>query len=148
MASEEDAPKIVVDSDWKSQAQAEKAKMAEAEAEAGPSDPGAGQLPPADIRTLVGMLATQAVMYLGGMAHPETGGPVVDLEYSKHSIDLLGVLEEKTKGNLSEEEASELSGALNELRMRWVEISKLVAAQAAKEQTPGQGGGASGPIVS
>ncbi len=146
MASEEDAPKIIVDSDWKSQAQAEKAKLAEAEAEAEAkgAQSGQGQLPPADFRTMVGMLATQAVMYLGGMVHPETGGAVVDLEYSKHSIDLLGVLEEKTKGNLSEEEASELSGALNELRMRWVEISKMVAEQAAK----GQGDGASGPIVS
>ncbi|MCA9310610.1 MAG: DUF1844 domain-containing protein [Phycisphaerales bacterium] len=149
MASNEDeAPKIIVDSDWKSQAQAEKAKLAEAEAAsaAGPGgDP--NQLPPADFRTLVGMLATQAVMYMGGMVHPETGHPVVDLEYSKHSIDLLGTLEEKTRGNLSSEEAEELTGALQELRMRWVEISRLVAAQIQKQQS-GAGGGTTGPVVS
>lgn len=142
----DDAPKIIVDSDWKSQAQAEKAKLAEAEAKATEEqDP--NQLPPADFRTLVGMLATQAIMYMGGMVHPETGQAVVDLEYSKHSIDLLGTLEAKTKGNLSAEEAEELGGALQELRMRWVEISRLVAAQIQKQQS-GKGGGPTGPVVS
>lgn len=122
------APKIIVDSDWKSQAQAEKEKLAEQEAKAAPAGKGGPDaLPPADFRGLVGMLATQAVMYMGGLADRSTGQAIFDPEYSKHMIDLLGVLESKTKGNLSDEESKELSGVLHELRLRFVELSDYVA---------------------
>ena len=153
--SDEGSPKIIVDSDWKNEAQAEKERLAEAEAKAaeaaGEGAAGPGGLPPADFRTLVGMFASQAVMYLGAMADPNTGAAVVDLDYSKHSIDLLAVIEEKTKGNLTEEESQELSAVLHELRLRWVEVSKLVAEQVAKQGGPGVAGdpgSAPGPIVS
>ena len=128
MADEgEQAPKIIVDSDWKSQAQAEKEKLAEQEAKAAPAQGGPDALPPADFRSLVGMLATQAVMYMGGLADRGSGQAIFDPEYSKHMIDLLGVLDEKTKGNLSDEESKELGGVLHELRLRFVELSEYVA---------------------
>lgn len=122
-------PKIIVDSDWKSQAQAEKEKLAAAEeAKAAKADPGAeGQLPEADFRGLVGMLATQAIMYMGGIADRTTGQAIFDPEYSRHMIDLLGVLDEKTRGNISEEESHELRGVLQELRARYVELAQMVA---------------------
>lgn len=137
-----ETPKIIIDSDWKSQANAEREKLAEAEAKAqaeaaargpgaggAPGDPGA--LPPADFRTLIEMLAMQALMYLGGVADRRTGQAVFDPDYSKHMIDLLGVLEAKTKGNLSPEESTDITSVLNELRMRYVELSRMMAEQVA-----------------
>jgi hypothetical protein len=66
-------------------------------------------------------------MYLGAFPDPETGRAIVSLEYAKLHIDLLGVLEQKTRGNLTEQEASLLSRTLYELRMQYVEIAKAVA---------------------
>ena len=88
-------------------------------------------MPPADFRGLVGMLASQAIMGLGAMQDPKTGRVVIDLEGARFSIDLLGMLEEKTRGNLAEDEAEELRQILGELRSRYVQIAKLVAAQMA-----------------
>ncbi len=137
----EQKPEILVDSDWKNQAQAEKEKLAEAEqqAEAERTEGGGkGELPAADFRGLVGTMASQAIMYLGGMVDPKTGGAMVDLEISRLYIDLLGVVEEKTKGNLTKEEEDELKVVLHELRSRYVEIGQLLAAQMAQHPpTPG-----------
>lgn len=126
-------PKLHIDSDWKAQAQAEKEKLAAAEAkvEASKDERRADELPPADFRGLVGMLASQAIMGLGAMQDPKTGRVVIDLEGARFSIDLLGMLEEKTRGNLAEDEAEELRQILGELRSRYVQIAKLVAAQMA-----------------
>lgn len=144
---EQQEPKIIVDSDWKSQAQAEKEKLAAEEESKGPGGEGAGgegKMPPADFRGLVGMLATQALMYMGGLADRTTGQAVFDPEYSRHMIDLLSVLEEKTKGNLEEEEAAELTGLLHELRGRYVELTQMVAQGAIKGMKGGAGGGPMG----
>ena len=133
MTSEE--PKIQIDSDWKAEAQAEKERLAEkeqAQAEREP-DHRPGELPVPDFRALVGTLASQAIMGLGAVGDPKTGRVVIDLVTSRFSIDLLGVLEEKTKGNISEEEAKELTQTLAELRARFVQISNLVAQQGVAE---------------
>lgn len=144
------APKIIVDDDWKSQAQAEKERFAQdevkkaAEAPARSGAPGAGpdELPPADFPSLVGMLVTQALMYLGGVADRRTGQAVFDPEMARFYVDLLAVLEEKTKGNLSEAEAKDLSGAVHELRLRFVELSQAMARQAMQGKGPGAPGAA------
>ncbi|MHC4142258.1 MAG: DUF1844 domain-containing protein [Planctomycetota bacterium] len=133
MTSEE--PKIQIDSDWKAEAQAEKERLAEkeqAQAEREP-DQRPGELPQPDFRALVGTLASQAIMGLGAVGDPKTGRVVIDLVTSRFSIDLLGVLEEKTKGNISEDEAKELTQTLAELRARFVQISNLVAQQSVAE---------------
>lgn len=142
-----EAPKLIIDSDWKSEAQAEREKLAEAEKQAAdqPGGPGEGEMPEADFRGLMGMLATQALMYMGGIADPSTGKPVFDPMYAQHMIDLLGVLEDKTKGNLTEEEAGEISGVLHELRSRFVELMQIVARQQAAGGK-GQPGGPTGPM--
>lgn len=133
-----EAPKIQIDSDWKAQAQAEKQKLAE-QAKAKPAASGAsaagaagagpGQLPPANFEGLVVSLARQAIYALGGIADPQTGQRMVILDLARHSIDLLGVLEEKTKNNLTEEESTLIAQTLYELRNRYVQISA-----AAREQ--------------
>ena len=127
--STEETPKIQVDSDWKAEAQAEKEKLAAAEQEQGEKDPRA--LPPADFKGLMGVLASQAMMGLGMVQDPGGKGVMVDLEGSKFAIDLLAVIEEKTKGNLSDEEDKELTQLLSELRSRFVQITQLIAQQAA-----------------
>lgn len=134
MTESEDSPKILVDSDWKAQAQAEKAKLAEKDAKAqtaagsaSTGDPPApGQLPPASFETLVSTMVTQAIYGLGGIADPRSGQPVIDLELARHQIDLLGVLQEKTEGNLTDEEKDLLGQTLYELRSRYVQISTAV----------------------
>lgn len=132
-------PEIIVDSDWKAEAQKEKERLAEAETHAAETGSGGRSMPPADFRSLLGSLATQAIMYLGGIPDPD-GRAIVAPEYAKHYIDLLGVLEAKTKGNLTDEESKELTGVLHELRVRFVEIVQgVAAAYADEEQQPGSG---------
>jgi hypothetical protein len=131
----EEEPKIQIDRDWKAEAQAEKERLADQEQAQAESEPAQrpGELPPADFRALVGTLASQAIMGLGALGDSKTGRMVIDLGTARFSIDLLGVLEEKTKGNISEEEAKELTQALSELRARFVQISNLVAQQSVAE---------------
>jgi len=140
------APKIIVDSDWKAQAQAEKEKLSEVEEQAAAAGGDRG-LPPADFQSIVGTLFSQALMYLGGMADPKTGAAMVDLEAGKHFIDLLGVLDEKTKGNLDEQEAELMKQALAEARGMFVEISRAIEQQMAKRAGGGAATGGKGPII-
>jgi hypothetical protein len=131
-----------IDADWKKQAQEEKRKLAEqaaavkakepaplpgSAAESAPSAAGKGprargQMPPANFATLVQSILTQALFYLGDLAS-RGGEPVVNLDMAKHQIDTLGVLEEKTRGNLSEEEQRLLDTVLYEARMRYVSVA-------------------------
>lgn len=132
--SQDETPKIQIDSDWKAEAQAEKEKLASQE-EAKAGEPERGALPPADFKGLVGMLASQAIMGLGAMPDKSGRGVMIDLEGSKFAIDLLSVIQEKTTGNLDEEETAELEGVLTELRARFVQITQLLAQQAAAPAT-------------
>jgi len=135
--SDQDAPKIIIDDDWKAQAQAEKAKLAEQEkakaAASGPSggSPGSGLPEKIGFQDLVQVMASQALMYMGA-PDPQTGKSVISLPMAKIHIDLLGVIEEKTKGNLDEAEAKLLGDILREIRSQFVEFSAAVQ-QAIKE---------------
>jgi len=145
MTENQGESKLHIDMDWKAQAQAEKERLAQAETKREASGKGQaggqrGEFPEANFRSLVGLLASQALMGLGTMADPESKGVMVDLEGSRFNIDLLAVLEEKTKGNLEKEEAEELNQVVAELRNRYVQISQAVAQQAAG----GGDGGATG----
>jgi len=126
-------PKLHVDSDWKAQAEAEREKLKKIDTERNEkAGADSEELPPADFRTIVGMLATQALGGLGAYGDPQTRRVVVDLPAAQFAIDLLGVLDAKTKGNLTAEESKELTGILTELRARFVQFAQMVAAQAAK----------------
>ena len=140
----DETPKLHIDSDWKAQAQAEKERLAEKEAARAsqPGQGGEGEMPPASFQTLVATLASQAMMGLGAYGDPQTGRVVIDLVGAQFAIDLLGVVEEKTRGNLDPEEAKELSEVLAHLRARFVQIAKLVAAQMQRE-----GGGMPGAMA-
>lgn len=137
MSDGAEQPKLIIDSDWKAQAQAEKERLAQQEqakaAQSGGAD--ADGMPPADFRTLVGMLATQALMYMGAIPD-EQGRAMVALDVAAHTIDLLATLAEKTKGNLTKDENEELTEVLRELRSRFVQLTGMVA-EARKKQAAG-----------
>lgn len=116
---EDEAPKIQVDDDWKREARKEKEKLAaETESQAAGAS---GPLPEAGFPALVNMLATQALLYLGAIPVSEDGEVMYDMDMAKYQIDTLQVIEEKTQGNLTDEEASLLKRTLYELRMRYVQ---------------------------
>ncbi|MDQ3440561.1 MAG: DUF1844 domain-containing protein [Planctomycetota bacterium] len=141
----EEQPSLHIDTDWKKQAQEEKKRLAEQEQKKAatpaapkpsPAEPagmpraGAGRgertLPPATFTTLVQSIVTQVLFYLGELS-ARGAEPNVNLDMAKHNIDMLGVIEEKTKGNLTDEEQRLLDGALYEARMRYVSIAQQVA---------------------
>lgn len=84
-------------------------------------------LPPASFEFLVMSFRAQAEMQLGLMHFGEEEKPKPELKLARHTIDLLGVLLEKTKGNLSLEEQRMLENSLTELRFRYVQISEETA---------------------
>ena len=135
----EETPRIHIDSDWKAQAEAERERLAKIEGERASDGRRGGpeSMPPADFRSLVGVLASQALSGLGMYGDPDTKRIVVDLPASRFAIDLLGVLEEKTKGNLGTEEANELKEVLAELRARFVHFARMMAEQQARGGAPG-----------
>jgi hypothetical protein len=90
-------------------------------------------LPPASFAFLVLSLRTQVEMQLGLMQFGEEEKFEPDLMVARHTIDLLGVLLEKTKGNLSLDEQRLLENSLTELRFRFVQVSDEVAKAAASK---------------
>jgi hypothetical protein len=83
-----------------------------------------GQVPPATLSLLLTSLGTQALMSLGQITNPMSKKAEVDRDQARHCIDLLGMLEEKTAGNRTEEESQLLDGLLYELRMLFLQSGK------------------------
>jgi hypothetical protein len=81
-------------------------------------------LPTIDFATFVLSLSHSALMHLGEAPHPETNKIEANLPLAKQNIDLLGLLDEKTKGNLTGDEERLLAQVLFDLRMRYVERAK------------------------
>jgi Domain of unknown function (DUF1844) len=90
-------------------------------------------LPPASFEFLVMSFRAQAEMQLGLMHFGEEEKPKPELKLARHTIDLLGVLLEKTKGNLSLEEQRLLENSLTELRFRYVQVSEETAQASASK---------------
>lgn len=86
-------------------------------------------LPGIDFATFVMSLSHSAVLHLGEAPHPETNKFETNLPLARQTIDLLGVLEEKTKGNLTGDEERLLTQVLFDLRMRFVEVQKKAEAK-------------------
>lgn len=81
-------------------------------------------LPEMNFSTFVVSLNASALMHLGLMEDPVQGGKVKNLELGKQTIDILVMLEEKTRGNLSSEEEKLLKNILYDLRINYVKQSK------------------------
>lgn len=133
-----DKPSIQIDSDWKRQAQEEKRKLAEQEAKARPAAQPAApatpsgaasakrparEIPEPSFATLVQSIMTQALYYLGEFAQ-EGEQPMMSLDMARHHIDTLGILEAKTKGNLSPDEQQLIDQTMYDLRGRFVGIAR------------------------
>ncbi|MCI0491090.1 MAG: DUF1844 domain-containing protein [Blastocatellia bacterium] len=84
----------------------------------------ASRLPKASFLGLVNMLAVEAAMHLGLIETPAGEEVPLDMEAARHLIDMLGLIQEKTHGNLTAEEATILDNALAQLRMQFVAISR------------------------
>jgi hypothetical protein len=80
-------------------------------------------LPPVDISSFFISLAQSALVHLGEVADPSTGQRTPELTVARYTIDTLAMLEEKTKGNLDEQEAKLVDSLLYELRSKFVEVS-------------------------
>ncbi len=69
-------------------------------------------------------LASSALIHLGVQPHPETGAVAVELTLARQSIDVLALLREKTRGNLTPEEDNLFGSILSDLQLRYVEKKK------------------------
>ncbi len=137
----DESPKIQIDTDWKKQAQEEKRRLAEQEkakaqaaAPAPAAKPAASAAPagrasrePAapSFASLVQSISTQVLYYLGDLT-PRGAEPQMNLDMAKYQIDILGILEEKSKGNLSSDEQRLLDASLYEIRSRFVNVAAAV----------------------
>ena len=81
-------------------------------------------LPPLDFSTFVLSLASTAMVHLGQLPRPESEGVKRDLPAAKQAIDMINMLEEKTRGNLDESEEKLLRSVLYDLRVAYVDASK------------------------
>jgi hypothetical protein len=82
------------------------------------------EIPQASFDTLLNMLAGEAAMLMGMVESPGGGQLPVDLEAARHMIDMLGMLQQKTRGNLSADESNQLENVLAYLRMQYVALSR------------------------
>jgi hypothetical protein len=81
-------------------------------------------LPPVDFGGFVLGLGEMALIHLGELPEPQTGKAAPDLEQARHMIDLLDMLETKTRGNLSQDEEQLLKGLVGDLKLRYVRLAK------------------------
>jgi hypothetical protein len=103
------------------------------------ANPGMERPPEMSFEQIVHSVYMTAIMQLGG-ATPEGQQPQVDIMGARQSVDMLGVLAEKTKGNITPEEERLLENALFELHMGFLEITQALArSAAAKSPAPAPG---------
>ena len=86
-------------------------------------EPPAQELPTLDFSTFVLGIIGSALVHLGDAPDPEGRGER-NLLLARHDIDLLGLIQEKTKGNLTGDEERLLDQAVYDLRMRFIEVSR------------------------
>ncbi len=130
MTDNQEGGGLHIDSDWKTEAAQEKERLVEQEVTTAAS----GAEPPASFDELVNMLAMQAAIALGGYQGP--GGERIPANplAAKHHIDLMEVLQQKTEGNLTDEEKKMLDAVTHELRMQYVQaVAPLPPADAEKQ---------------
>jgi hypothetical protein len=81
-------------------------------------------LPAVDFLNLVVSMSHSALLHLGDAPDPTTGRRDKDLPLARQTIDILAMLQDKTRGNLTGEEERVLVQALYDLRMRFVEVAQ------------------------
>lgn len=103
------------------------------------TEPDEDELPdaddPAGFANFIMSIASNAASSLGMMEHPVTHKREVDLESAKHWIDILGMLQRKTRGNLAPQEEKILESLLADLRMQYVSLTSSVSPKASRAYT-------------
>lgn len=122
----DEGPKIIIDEDWKARAQREKEEAARLAEEQAVSEEAPRQPEQVSFTTLVSMLAMQTMMALGAVAPQGTQELYIDLDEAKFNLDLLAILREKTKNNLTPEEQGMLQSALADLQQGFVVRSQQI----------------------
>ena len=89
-----------------------------------PGEDGQCTMPEVTFSAFVMSLNTSVLFHLGELADPETGQKTMNAELARHAIDTLVVLDQKTKGNLTDEEAELLKNILYDVKMRFVKAVK------------------------
>ncbi len=126
MTEPEDKGYTVTDKRYLHMSEEEKAKVREEEAARRMAEAGAAQakieppLPEITFSSFLISLSSSAFIHLGDMPDPTTGQTAKNLPLAKQTIDLLGLLREKTRGNLQEDEERLFDHLLYDLRMRYV----------------------------
>ncbi|HBH29410.1 MAG: DUF1844 domain-containing protein [Desulfofustis sp. PB-SRB1] len=85
-----------------------------------PDTKGGCVMPEVTFSTFVMSLNTSALFHLGEIPDPRTGAKTVEIDLARHAIDTLTVLQQKTKGNLSEDEEQLLNNILYDVKLRFV----------------------------
>ena len=133
----EEEGKIYIDDDWKAEAAAEKERLAKEETQTQAAGPAGAAAAPGFL-DLLNILAMQAAIALGGYKGPGGESMPPNMQTAKHHIDLISVLEDKTAGNLTDEEKRTLDRILYELRMQYVQM--------VNGPTPGAGSTGAAPM--
>lgn len=95
------------------------------------ANPAAGAAPAVTFEHVIQSIYLSALVALGAATEPGQK-PRIDILGARQSIDMLGILQEKTKGNLNEKEQRLLQNALFEVRMMFLEVTNAIAQQAAR----------------
>ena len=123
--SQDPEKKIIVDEDWKTQVERERAAELAGKAKpeaSGDKPPPDVPLPPADLTYLIMTLSLEAFASLGLMPGKNEKAEK-NLPLAKHCIDLLEVLQQKTEGNRTEDETRAFDDTLYQLRMAFVQVA-------------------------
>lgn len=113
-----------VDEAWKEQVEKERLAAERGQARAAGPSARPREQAPGDFGFFLSTLSMQAMIALGEAPHPATNSRQADPEQARYLIDLLGMIQEKSKGNLIQEESDLLEGILYELRMKYVAKGK------------------------
>ncbi len=140
-SSEESNIQKKVDESWKSQVEKEKSapsKGTPPPREAGTPSPQRPQESASSqgFGAFLSSLSMQAMIALGEIPHPMTNAPEEDLEQARYVIDVLGMFQDKTRGNLTPQEEQLLKGLLYELRMKYVAKTQQIARAAQQGKPP------------
>jgi hypothetical protein len=131
-----DDKKIIIDEDWKSQVEAERAEAAKVKPAATETLATTGAessemidppMPPASFEMLLTTLATEALVALGQVPHPGTGKMETHRNQAKFLIDTVDVLRQKTAGNLTAEEQQVIDSLLHQMRLIFVQTAEAPA---------------------
>jgi hypothetical protein len=87
-------------------------------------EPEAQEMPEIDFGMFVMSLASSVLVHLGELEHPDSRARESNLPLAKQTVDILGMLREKTRGNLTQEEAQLIDNLLYDLRMKYVDAKK------------------------